>query len=113
MVLAPFPSLPLTSDWSAKLTCAHKWLANACANVDALLAQDDNEPLRFKIYIEKLTNDCLPLLEAMELMESDVLPREWIEVAAKGLGERVVKLRHAMSIANEQCDDVKNMCGMY
>lgn len=101
-----FPILPLTSNeqvsWSAKLIRAHKRLANACANVDTLLAQDDYEPLRLKIYIEKLTNDCLPLLEAMESMQSDILPREWIEAAAKGLAERAVKLQGAISIANKQ-----------
>ena len=53
-------------------------------------------------YIEKLTNDCLPLLEAMESMQSDILPREWIEAAAKGLAERAVKLQGAISIANKQ-----------
>jgi hypothetical protein len=103
----PFPSLPQPSaeqsPWSASLFCAHKQLSAACANADTLLAQDDCEPLRFKIHIDKLINDCLPLLEAMELMQTDSLPRDWIERAVKALAEWVVELQGARVIANEQC----------
>jgi hypothetical protein len=101
-----FPMLPQPSteqgSWSADIFCAHKQIATACANADTLLAQDDCEALRFKILIDKLTNRCLPLLEAMEQMQCDHLPREWIEEAAEGLGQRVVELHGAKVAASER-----------
>jgi hypothetical protein len=103
----PFPSLPQPSaehgPWSTSLLCAHKRLAAACAYADTLLSQDNCEPLRFKIQIEQLTNDCLPLIEAMELMRTDLLPREWIDEAVKVLAKQVVELQGARAVANEQC----------
>ncbi|KAF8577466.1 hypothetical protein K439DRAFT_1533338 [Ramaria rubella] len=88
--------------WSANMFCAHERIANACMHADTLLERDDSEPLRFKISMEKLMNECLPLLEAMETSEYDLLGRDWIEEAVASLGQCVMQLYSARLAASEQ-----------
>ncbi|KAF8572705.1 hypothetical protein K439DRAFT_84460 [Ramaria rubella] len=106
MPLAAFPALPQPpleqGPWSVNVSHAHARIANTCAHVDVLLETDDSEPLQFKMSMEKLMNNSLSLLEAMETTEYNILPREWIEEAAVGLDQHVIQLRSAQIAASKQ-----------
>ncbi|KIJ26382.1 hypothetical protein M422DRAFT_55560 [Sphaerobolus stellatus SS14] len=85
-----FPALPDIQQgrlpWSANMLRAHGDILHTCTIAKALLDQDDAEPLRLQLQLEKISNDCLTVLEAMEESEYDILPVEWIKDAAQCLG---------------------------
>ncbi|KIJ37158.1 hypothetical protein M422DRAFT_260315 [Sphaerobolus stellatus SS14] len=65
---------------------AHGDIFHKCTVAKVLLDQDDAEPLELQLQLEKISNDCLTVLAAMEESEYDILPVEWIKDAAQCLG---------------------------
>lgn len=106
MLSSKFPNLPQPSPehghWSANLFRAHQQISAACAHADILLNQDECDPLRLKVHLEKLTEDCLPLLEAMEMNEYDLLPKDWITEAVESLAHRVIDLHKVCTMAKQR-----------
>lgn len=94
-----FPALPPRTQelqWSRNIREAHDIICNTYNHATQVLRQEDQDPLRLQIIVEKILNDALPVLEALDIEIQDVT---WTDKSVQALATTVVELRHAAQMA--------------
>lgn len=104
MALRPlqFPELPApppgsTTEWSYDVRQASQQICDVYDRASRLLRQEDHNPLQLQILAEKILNQCVRLLEAVDL---EVLNPDWAEQGARALATTVVELERAAESTN-------------
>lgn len=93
----PLPALNPPEIWSINIQNAHHTLSTAYNSSQQLLQLDDSDALRLRFHAERIENEIVPVLEAMEThVEIPCIPRAWLESAAYALGHLIVRLSTAI-----------------
>ena len=92
-----FPPLPNDRDnpWPANVQAAHAIISESFHRITNLLRQDDLDPIQLNHYASTLTNETIPILEAMENDRNLDLPQGWLQDAATHLGEALSNILRA------------------
>ncbi|KAG0707407.1 hypothetical protein DFH29DRAFT_27139 [Suillus ampliporus] len=95
-----FPALPphhrAQGHWSQNIRKAHDIVSDTYNHATRVLRQEDHDPLRLQIIAEKIINDSLPVLEALD---SEIQDASWTDKCAEALATTVVELRQASEAA--------------
>lgn len=82
-----FPALPIRADdllWSGNVQQTYTELRNTFRHGQALLAQQNADPLQYRLCIDGIAHNMIPFLVALEeSSEVEGVPVEWVEVAAR------------------------------
>lgn len=95
-----FPPLPDKEGglpWSESYYAAHERILSWYSNAYTALRREDPDPLRLNIHKNRLFEESLPLLRAMEAQEEEELPQEWFADAARALSSLI----HALDASAE------------
>ena len=87
----PLPQLPESNPpWPPHVYQAYGLVQTSYDSISRILRQEEADPTRLNYHADKLVNETLPLLEAVEADIGAQLPSEWLEACATQLGELVV-----------------------
>jgi hypothetical protein len=101
--MAALPVLPHRSDgtqWSLNVCNAYRIASDLFRNASQALQLEDSEVQRLSFHIDSLVNDCVPLLEALEVhadVEGMSIP--WLHSCAEAVGNVLLNLTQARSRA--------------
>ena len=86
-----FPLLPARDYWSPDICRAHEILQHAYQHAVGLLRQEDSDPLRVQIHADQISQQMVPLLEALHHEVGDV---NWTTMCASTFGELLCSLEN-------------------
>ena len=104
-----FPPLPDRSDntaWPPDIHTAYRVIHAAYTHADNLLCLDDTDPLRMRYHLERIENDIIPMVLALEVSSTSTangLPLEWLEAVAVCIGALVGRLAIAVEGTEHRC----------
>ena len=89
-----FPPLPNDRDnpWPANVLTAHNIITQSSRRITDVLCHDDLDPVQVNYYASTLTQETIPMLEAIENDRSLELPQDWLRDAGTYLGELLRKV---------------------
>lgn len=99
-----FPPLPVPQinnvPWSPNILTAFNLLNKAYERASTILRQEADS-IRLRFHIDQLSNNFMPILEAMERQRiAENIPVDWLESAAAALGLLVVHLQEGIKGAD-------------
>ena len=89
-----FPGLPNARRHDARILEAHGIISSSYNAASSLLQQESTDHLRLRIHAERLSNQTIPLLEALE---RDLQDDAWVTEAATAVVNLIDNLRTSSS----------------
>jgi hypothetical protein len=78
--------------WSANILTAHDTLSDIYRHAHHILSQEDADPIQLTFYIEAISGDGIPLLEALACDPQGHEMQDWLSHTAHSLGDLSVLL---------------------
>jgi hypothetical protein len=91
------PEHPDIIHWPANVITAHAIISNAYHHASQLLRQDDMDPLRLQIHIERLRNRIVPIFD---VLVPEIHDNEWAYTGANLLAYLILELESALEKAD-------------
>jgi hypothetical protein len=94
-----FPTLPPPVEgmhWSAEIVQGHRMLANAFNTSRDSINLDISDPTRLRFHLDHITNNAIPVLEAMSIREDELLPANFVLTMAITTALLVTHLQRAL-----------------
>ena len=90
-----FPYLPQDTSYPANILVAHDTISEIYQHAIQILAHEDADPLRLSFHCDVITNDALPLLEAVgeDLGVAGCSSRDWLVAATMALASVTARLQ--------------------
>ncbi|KAG6374552.1 hypothetical protein JVT61DRAFT_3897 [Boletus reticuloceps] len=101
-----FPPLPARDYWSPDIHHAHEILQDAYQHAVGLLQQEDGDPLRIRIHADQISQQMVPLLEALHHEVGDI---NWTMLCVETFGELLCMLENVALSTSGQDQSTSNL----
>lgn len=92
----PFPPLP-NSQLSPQTHAAYHWIHDIHRHAVNILVREDPDPLRLSYHLQRVMDDILPILRALENDLDEELPKAWLHSCTDATAKLVVGLASAIA----------------